>query len=113
MRTQPIVGHDQRRDGWNFMRSHVPIERANPGPIVPPVISSQFQPIAIDPQGNVTETTSTDWRWPARFSGLWSRAGLLALASPGGAEMGASPRWSRVVRVPRYSTLPGEIIPRG
>jgi hypothetical protein len=109
MRTQPVVQHRARRDGHVANRVHQPIRQEIPTG-APAVRSSAFQPTLLRMFGWM-DTTSTDWNWPARFSGLWSRVGVLAIPAPGGARQQPAPRFTRVLRVPRFSTLPPEMIP--
>lgn len=116
VRTQPIVSRIPRREGWSVWRHHRAVTNPGPDP-VPSVHSSRFQPVSLGPQGNYTDTTGGgDWRFPARFDGHWFRAGRIVVGStvPSGALMTPSPRPSRrVLRVPRFSTLPPEITPSG
>lgn len=112
MRTQGTVHHRMRREGFEFSRQHRPIRQPIP-PTVPPVISSRFQPTALWMSQSVSTVNAGSWRWPARFSGAWGRVGRLVLPQPGGAVQQPAPRWTRTIRVRRYSTLPQEIIPHG
>lgn len=109
MRTQPVVQKRPIRDGHVAHRVHEPIRQEIPTG-APAVRSSAFQPTLLHMRGWF-DSTSTDWNWPARFSGLWARVGLLAVPTPGGAQQQPAPRFTRVLRVPRFSTLPPEMTP--
>lgn len=110
VRTQPVVDKHVRNTRFVSYRFHRPYRMEIP--TTPPAVqSSRFQPVVLWRSGWTDTKPGGSWLPPPRFSGLFHRAAVLVLPNPGGAQQLPRWRWTRTIRVPRYSTLPPEYTP--